>query len=156
MALTYDCISTFTANGENTISFTSIPSTYTDLKLVFVGSTGGGICQVQYNGLATNYTCMIMDGSSDSANARTYSVGWIYVIPPSTTTEIISQQINIQNYANTNVHKTSISRADISSGSTTESVQLWRSNTAINRVDLITSGAGVFIGTCSIYGIKAA
>jgi hypothetical protein len=153
MAFTYEPIATTSSSGGTTISFTSIPSTYTDLKLVFVGATGAGICQVQYNGTSTNYSSTLMYGSG-SPSTGSYSVGWIFVIPGDVS-EVITQQINIQNYANTNVHKTSIARADIASASVNESVQLWRSNSAINRVDLISSGTyGSY--TATLYGIKAA
>jgi len=155
MAATYEKIATTTSSGGTSISFTSIPSTYTDLQLVFVGTTGAGICQVQYNGdTASNYSSTLMWGDGSSASSQRYTVGWVFVIPGGVN-DLVVQRINIQNYANTTTYKTSIARADISTASTSKSAQLWRSTSAINRVDLISSGTyGSY--TATLYGIKAA
>jgi hypothetical protein len=48
MAITYEPIATTTSSGGGNISFTSIPATYTDLFLSFVGDTGG-ITYLRYN-----------------------------------------------------------------------------------------------------------
>lgn len=154
MTVTYSQIATVTSSGGTSISFTSIPSNYTDLQLVFVGATGAGICKVEYNGdTASNYSSTLIWGDGSSVSSSRYSVGWTFVIPGGVS-DLVVQRINIQNYANTTTFKTSITRADISTASTTASVQLWRSTSAINRVDLISSGTyGSY--TASLYGIKA-
>lgn len=154
MPKTYEPIATQSPSGAASVSFTSIPSTYTDLYVVFTGTTGGGNTKLEYNGdTASNYSCTVLYGNGSSATSARYSFAWIYVIPD--TTQIMFR-VNIQNYSNTTTFKSSVSRADIASASTTGAVQLWRSTAAINRVDLIASGAGTFTGTFTLYGIKAA
>lgn len=156
MPITYEPIATITPSGGVSVSFTSIPATYTDLQLIFMGSTGGGICEIQYNGdTASNYSSTLFWGNGTGAVSSRYSVGWVFVIP-GTGGDLVIQRINIQNYANTTTYKTSIARADISTASTTASVQLWRSTSAINRIDLITSGNYATGTTVTLYGIKAA
>jgi hypothetical protein len=155
MPITYEAIATTTSSGGTSISFTSIPATYTDLVLVFAGDTGGGIGKLEYNGdTGSNYSSTILWGNGINANSARYDVGWTFVIP-GTAGNLTIQRVFIQNYSNTTTYKTSISRCDVSTASTTEGVQLWRSTSAINRVDLISSGTyGSY--TCTLYGIKAA
>ena len=154
MASTYEKIATVTSSGGTSISFTSIPATYTDLQLVFDGSTGGGIGSVQYNGdTASNYSCTLLWGDGSSATSARYSVAYTFVIPGSGNLPR-TQRLFIQNYANTTTYKTSLSRVDIASASTTAGVQLWRSTAAINRVDLISSSTYDSY-TATLYGIKA-
>jgi hypothetical protein len=156
MAKTYEKIATTTSSGGSSISFTSIPATYTDLVLIFVGTTGGGVGSLQYNGdTGTNYSVAIMWGNGSGPAATRYDAAYTYAIPDSST--VMTQRINIQNYSNSTTFKTSISRVDlpVAPSGPTAGAQIWRNTSAINRVDLVNSGTfGSY--TATLYGIKAA
>ncbi len=154
---TYTPIATTTLSSASTISFTSIPSTYTDLYVVIRGVTNGPIIKIQYNAdTGSNYSSTLIWGDGSSAASARYSEAWTYVIPGGSASDQLSLLVNIQNYSNTTTYKTSIARANVPDASTTASVQLWRSTSAINRVDFLLSGAGTITGTASLYGITAA
>ena len=74
MATTYEKIATTTlGSANNTITFSSIPNTYTDLRLVFVGSTtAANDPYIQFNGVtgsSYSQTSLSGDGSSVSATS---------------------------------------------------------------------------------------
>lgn len=157
MTTTYEPISTQSLSGSATISFTSVPSTYTDLVLVFTGTTGGGLILVQYNGdTGSNYSSTLLAGTGSSVVSARYSTAYTFVHPGPGST-INTTRLNVFNYTNTNAFKTSVSRADYtgSGGSITAGVQLWRSTSAINQIDLKTTGVGTFTGSVTLYGVKA-
>ena len=157
MPSTYTPIATAALSSASSISFTSIPSTYTDLYLVMRGNTNGPIINVKYNNdTGSNYSSTIMWGNGSSAASARYSESWIYVIPGGSGDDQVSLFLNVQNYSNTTTFKTSIARANIPDASVNASVQLWRNTAAINRVDLILSGVGTITGTATLYGIKSA
>lgn len=66
---TYVPISTTTLGSNSTsITFSSIPQTYTDLRVVINGLVySGGNCTVQYNGVTSNYTYMNLYGAPDNS-----------------------------------------------------------------------------------------
>lgn len=160
MAVTYEPIASFNSlSGAASVSFTSIPSTYTDLVLV-VSNSGNATRSplVTFNNdTGTNYsvTRLIGDGSSAGSDRYT-SQNFIYaaIVPSGSFSTCI---INVMNYANTTTYKTALSRGSGASASVVATVGLWRSTNAINRIDYIlnqdTFNAG---STATLYGIKAA
>jgi hypothetical protein len=171
MSSTYTPIATTTL-GSNASSFTfsSIPSTYTDLVISLsarVVDTGADFPNYSYrfNGdTATNYSITVLSGDGSTAssyrnsNATQVNAGYL-----SSSANIFSAHIiNIQNYTNTNVFKTSISRntsgrIDASRPYTSNAaVGLWRSTSVIDSITFTASSGGFLTGTiATIYGIKA-
>lgn len=159
MALTYTPIATQTlSSSATTVTFSSIPATYTDLVLVFnpiVTTTSGVDIQMTFNSdTVSNYsrTYLLGDGSTASSGRSStqtsYAPGGIY--NNSTVT------IQIPNYANTSTFKTPIARVSIASQYTAATVGLWRKTPeAINRIDITTSVSSNFNtgSTFSLYGI---
>lgn len=165
MALTYDKIATTTlSSAAATITFSSIAATYTDLRVVFVGTTntvGNGII-VRFNSdTATNYSQTYMYGSSTAAGAGAQiNVGYLYLATSALDTTI-PQLItaDIFSYAGS-TNKTVLGTASQelgSSGYVNINVGLWRSTSAITTVAL-NNESGLFkAGTiATLYGIKAA
>ena len=157
MASTYEKIATTTlGSATGTVTFSSIPATYTDLFLVIGGaaSSSQGLYLYFNNDTASNYsrTYVYGDGSSaGSANSTTdmriLEIG----------SAISTVYANIMNYSNTTTFKTSLSRGGSASSLTIAQVGLWRSTSAINRVDIVTGTGTINTGTVlTIYGIKAA
>lgn len=163
-ASTYTPIATYIVSGTSTSTYTfsSIPSTYTDLILVInyslnAGGTGGAV-HLQFNGdTASNYSNTFMYGSGSSAvssraTAQTY-VDAGYMSSNAVSANSIS---HIMNYSNATTYKTVLSRANNTSGEITAYVNLWRSTAAINSIT-VSAVTNYSSGTTfTLYGIKAA
>jgi hypothetical protein len=160
---TYTPIATTTlGSATGTVTFTSIPSTYTDLVLVAVGtavnSTGWGL---QFNSdTASNYSATYVEGNSTSAVSERYGANYMRTCWNSlwNTSNPSNTIIQIQNYSNTTTYKSALWRSNsVSNGYVEAGVGLWRSTTAINRIDIIISSANFATGsTFTLYGILAA
>lgn len=169
MAITYTPIATHAVSGSSTttISFTSIPQTYTDLVLVCnVSASTSYDLRARFNSSATSlYSATYLSAYSTSSitTARATSqteLNLDYYGTPNTVVGDSIQIINIFNYANTTTYKTLLSRANRASGGVDAIVNMWRSTSAITQIDLAyypgatyTFGAGSMI---TLYGIKAA
>jgi hypothetical protein len=160
MPKTYEPIATQAlGTSTGTVTFSSIPSTYTDLVLVISGNAGAGTAAgLRFNGdSGTNYsvTWLLGDGSSGSSdkesNVTNIWAGSFY----NTSTPTVSI-INIMNYSNTTINKTVLSRYTYPIAFTAAAVGLWRNTSAINSVT-VSTGANFNSGsTFTLYGIKAA
>jgi hypothetical protein len=160
MALTYEKIATQTLGSAVTnVTFSSIPSTYTDLVVIVAGTTAAtDTLAFQFNGdTGTNYsdTALKGNGSTASSDRRTgQTLG--YFGTPSTSESVVIGQI--MNYANTTTFKTSIGRGSAANQQVESRVTLWRSTAAITSIKILTGGASnINIGTTfSLYGIASA
>jgi hypothetical protein len=158
---TYTPIATTTlASTATEYTFTSIPSTYTDLVLVVAGqtaSTGSSALRVGNGSIDTgsNYSYTYLKGNgttATSARASSITLGYIGEFYNSQTVTTI----NIMNYANTTTFKTFISRSNNAGNAVSTWVSLWRSTAAINQVRFL-SGDTMAIGTTlTLYGIASA
>lgn len=163
MALTYEPITSTTVGGSgtSTITFNSIPATYTDLRLVATGylATGADGLIVTINGdTNSNYswTYLFGDGSSASSSRgsnlnATARIGYFGTSQGTLKTDLM-------NYSNTTTYKTWLNRSSIANWGDITIVGLWRSTSAINSLS-ITSATSYTIqagATFTLYGIKAA
>jgi hypothetical protein len=151
--------------ATNSITFTSIPSTYTDLIIVanVIGfSTGGNIFGMRFNGdTANNYSGTAVIGTGSAAQSSRYST--IGAAPiggqnNGTGTGQATVTASIQNYSNTTTFKTVLSRFSSSTQQAEADVALWRSTAAINSVEVYVFGGGTTMSTgstFSLYGIAA-
>lgn len=165
MPQTYEPIATTTlGSAAANITFSSIPATYTNLRIVVVGTSSSNNVNfnMRFNGdSGTNYslTSMQSNGSSASSNQSSnvsqifmsYS-GYSDTIPEMTTIDIFSYS------GSTN--KTCLitgSEDRNGSGSVDRRVGLWRSTSAINSVLLYTQSGNLNAGTtATLYGILKA
>ena len=163
MASTYTPIATQTVTGSSTVSvtFSSIPSTYTDLIIVTqYKSVSNNYLQMRFNGdTASNYSRTELTGNGTSATSSRFSnEAYAYVsslYAPTGEWETAISQIN--NYSNATTYKTMISRVNSPSVGVNATVNLWRSTSAINTVLITAVGSGYDVGsTFTLYGIKAA
>lgn len=163
---TYKPIATTTlGSNQTTVSFSSIPATYTDLVLIMMHKGTGGASAIngymRFNSdSGSNYskTQMLGVGAAQSQRAsNATSIVW-----PFDETEWLVTRFNIMNYANTTTFKTTIFRQDAGTYGTAEVVGLWRSTLAINAISLTASdnqGSGTadqFVSgsTFTLYGIE--
>jgi hypothetical protein len=159
MPATYEPIATTTlGSAAASISLSSIPSTYTDLVIVFSGTQGAlDNTGLRFNGdTGTNYSKTLIYGTGlTAASARDTNSSSMRIMIAGTT--INSTVWHIFNYANTTTYKTALCRTDIGSDQTRAGVGLWRSTSAINQVTFLAESGNFGTGTIvSIYGIKAA
>lgn len=156
MASTYEPIATQSVSGVSSVSFTSIPSTYTDLKATFVGYDDAPLIRMDFNGDTANANVMFLMSNSASALSAGYGTPYLYVLTPDASAYFMFT-VNIMNYTSTSTWKPWISHCGITHGAGGLSLGAgnWRSTSAINRVDFSTTSL-TMTGTFTIYGIKAA
>lgn len=160
---TYEPIATQTVSGTSTatVTFTSIPSTYTDIIVVINAGYETDSRDVTWqvnNDTGSNYSTTNVNADSTSAyssrgsnQVKFYSNCLGY---PSAGTGIIC----LMDYANTTTFKTAISRNGTPTNMAQAAVHLWRSTAAINRLDFFPNVSGNFSSgsTFTLYGIAAA
>jgi hypothetical protein len=168
MASTYEPIATTTlGSNQATISFTSISGSYTDLiiKASIRLAAAGYAAGLQFNSdTGSNYSFTEMWGDGSSAGSARDTNMVRAAIASNTaigdTANIYGAlTIHLNNYSNSTTYKTMIVRYDVANIATKAGVNLWRSTSAINRIDFVLSGSGGYYAsgsTFTLYGIKAA
>lgn len=162
---TYSTIATTTlGSSTNTVTFSSIPSTYTDLILVtWVNPTSGGNAFKMYfnsDNAGTTYsqTYIVGNGSTITSVRNVNEPNCRFFDNPNPTANVLLIT-HIMSYANTNVFKTVLSRNNAAASSVEANVNLWRSTAAINSLTVFfdTSTNPMLSGsTFTLYGISAA
>jgi hypothetical protein len=166
---TYEPIATTTlTSSATTITLSSIPSGYTDLRMVaffkLVGGPSGGVANeyFTFNGdTASNYsrTRLSGDGSAASSSNTTSSSGALQTFTPAAGGVGLSV-FDIFSYSGS-TYKTVLwsDSADVNAagGIVCRAVGLWRSTAAINSITWQNAGDTYAAGTTiTLYGIKAA
>jgi hypothetical protein len=162
-AQTYEPLATATASGSQaTISFTSISGSYTDLVLVTQTSYGanGKSIGMQFNsdtGANYSYTYLLGNGSAASSGRDTGNTGVAFAYI-ATAGQVDVSIVSIQNYSNSTTYKTCLSRSNNAENRVQANVALWRSTSAITRIDVKSNdGTNYSSGsTFTLYGISAA
>jgi hypothetical protein len=165
MPATYEPIATTTlGSAAASITFSSIPATYTDLRLVFVFSGNAAVNpRFRFNSdTASNYsqTALMGDGSSaqstrGTSNTVIYTTiynGLASGVPGLCTIDVFS-------YAGSTFKTALLTGSTDSNGSgqVERDVALWRSTSAITQIDLISGSSTFNVGTtATLYGIKNA
>lgn len=158
----YEVISTQTLGSATaSVTFSSIPSTYTDLVLAFNGqvATGNNIV-LQFNSdTTTNYTATyLLSTGSSVLSGRTTSRSFIDGGGISATSNSTSV-FDILNYSNATTFKTVLCRSSTPGDAVYSWVSVWRKTPeAINSILVRTVDSYNFsIGcTFTLYGIRAA
>jgi hypothetical protein len=167
---TYEAIATQTlGSAAATVTFSSIPGTYTDLVLVINGGTTDGNEGAQFrlnSDSGTNYSVTYLAGDGSAASSgrgSSLTAGRLNQASSLGATNSLTSNIIVQfmNYSNTTTNKTVISRTNVTTGTypaVEAMVNLYRSTSAITAIELRMSGSGTYMAgsTFSLYGIKAA
>lgn len=162
---TYEPIASQTLGSASAnITFTAIPQTYTDLIVVFNGSSTGTaqyFMQVGNGSIDTgsNYSTTGLTGNGSSVVALGYpndTVGIRADLYATAGGNIKQTMFQIQNYSNTTTNKSILVRSALPASETVACVGLWRSNSAINTLRLTTSSTFSAGATVSLYGIANA
>jgi hypothetical protein len=166
---TYEPIATNTlGSAAASITFSSIPATYTDLRIVLVSSATYADVRTtlgyRFNGdSSTNYsfTRVRTDGSTrESQTAANVSYQSLGYAPANSTSNKGLHTIDVFSYAGS-TYKTSLATASAdqnSQGNFQREINLWRSTSGITSVVLFDiNGSNFVTGTiATLYGIKAA
>jgi hypothetical protein len=172
VATSYESIATVTvgSGGTTSISFSSIPSTYTHLQMRFTARSKdndtNAFIYMQLNGdTASNYSDHYLrgDGSSVSAignanNTVIYATGQIPALVATASVFGVGV-VDILDYANTNKYKTSRSLNGYDSngsGSVFHESGNWRNTNAVSSITLTTQASQGFAqySSFALYGIK--
>lgn len=161
----YESIQTVTlSSSQATISFTSIPATFTHLQIrmmaTYTGSVGSGFIAFNGDNASGNYSFhyLLGDGSSAGAGALTSQnqgkfTGGAGTSPAANNVMVM----DILDYANTNKYKTT--RAlygwdSNSSGYVEFNSNNWRSTSAITSIVLTPANSFNTYTSAALYGIK--
>lgn len=164
MPVTYEPIATQTlGSAAASVTFSSIPQTYTDLIFVVTTpsghNTGSGLQLNSDTSYSTNYSRTVLTGNGTSASSfrnngssnptANHDLG---ALRPNG--NLIAQ---FMNYSNTTTNKTILSRANGAANDVTALVMLWQSTSAITSFVFTTDGGNLSTGaTFSLYGVKNA
>jgi hypothetical protein len=167
----YESIATTTvgSGGSSSISFTSIPSTYTHLQVrlisrTTIASTSANV-QVTFNSDTTsgNYSFhrLIGDGSSASSYGQSGLDNIVLSAGANSGTSVFGNGVlDILDYANTNKYKTTKILTGLERNNATDSYvmfrsQVWTSTNAITSMTFTpSSGNFVEYSQFALYGIK--
>lgn len=159
---TYTPIASTSFSATSTYTFSSIPSTYTDLILVLGSLTfsSGGNPQIQFNGdTTTNYSNTDLYGNGTSAGStRNSSNNYINVGFSATNgsaTEPSTVIVQVMNYSNATTYKTLLGRGNRAGGEAQTNVGLWRKTPEVITSMTVKVASGSMTGTATLYGIKA-
>ena len=161
----YEVISTQTlGSAVTTVTFSSIPQTYTDLVLVCSTkpSSSAYLGYIKLNNDATSlYSETLLYGTGSvagSARESNRTSGYVSNWTTANSTSLFTVfQIHFMNYANTSIYKTYIARSSDAGTEVNASVNLYRSTSAITQIAFSVNTGNLDIGsTFTLYGIKAA
>ena len=164
MATTYEAIQTTTlGSSAATITFSSIPATYTDLRLVIVCTANSGSIapKIRMNSLSTGIysgTTLTGNGSSASTGQYTSDDKWGVGTLVASTPTLITVDIFSYTGSTFKTNLTSVSKDQNGSGVVLPSVNLCRSTAAITSLTILESIGNDYAAgtTATLYGILAA
>ena len=157
----YEPISTQTlGSAVATVTFSSIPQTYTDLVLIVNTQTSNNVnVFMRFNGdTSSNYsdTRLVGDGSSASSGRLTSQTSAI-IISGDPSSNFSTYKVDIFNYTNATTFKTFLTRSSTADRAAVL-IGLWRATPAAISTINIRVDTGTFVtgSTFTLYGIKAA
>ena len=161
MPVTYEVIATNTfSSASSGITFSSIPATYTDLRLVFAGRSNG-YAAIRFNGSSSGYCHSgIYGDTGNNGISQSYAIAGLTTFGLGTGEPVLAT-FDIMGYTTSN-HKVCITKlsADFNSAQKMafRGITAWRNTSAITSL-VFSSGDGasnLLLGTVTLYGIKAA
>jgi hypothetical protein len=166
VATTFVKIQTVTvgSGGSKTMGFTSIPQTFTDLKVVISGrgtrAANDDDVLVSFNSSTSNFTGRFLYGNGAGAFSASTGARFVGSIPSTSSTASIfgNTEFYIPNYTSSNYKSYSADSVTENNGTTAYQLitaGLWSDTAAITGITL-TSNVGDFVqySTATLYGIK--
>ena len=160
--------STVGSGGAANISFTSIPSTYTDLVIKLSGKTGSfdsnanDAINLSFNGSTASFTARVLFGTGSSTGSLTnsYYGGLADSSTANAANTFGNAEIYIPNYAgstNKSFSADGVSEANQTAAISVLTAGLWSNTAAITSITL-TPSVSTFVqySTAYLYGVKNA
>jgi hypothetical protein len=153
------------ASSASSVTFSSIPQTYTDLKIVFSARGAAAFVQINvnlaFNGSTSSFsgTLLYGDGASTGSGSRSDNLN-IALVPASSATSNTfgNSEIYIPNYtsgANKSYSVDSVSETNATNAYAQLFAGLWSSTSNITQVTIApNSGNFIASSTFYLYGIK--
>jgi hypothetical protein len=155
--------------GAATIDFTSIPQSFTDLKIVLsarsttTGTDGNPWTDINctFNSLNTNFSFRVIYGTGTTTASGSATGGWFGWGNDTNSTASVfnNNEIYIPNYTSANHKSFSVDTTIENNGSASIlglSTNLWANTAAITAVSLAyVSGSFAQYSTATLYGIKS-
>jgi hypothetical protein len=167
MANTFKKIQTVTvgSGGAANIEFTSIPQTYTDLKLVVSArgtaafGSSGNFYTIRPNGLNTNLSSRYLLGIGTSASSGTYQPYGYMAASDYTASVFGNNEHYIPNYTSANYKSFSTDSVNETNASTVYGLVLdaglWSSTSAITSITLVPGGGNFAeYSSATLYGVS--
>ena len=167
MATTYQAIATVTvgSGGAATIDFTSIPATYTDLKLVcsLRSDRAGNVkdtINLKINNVTTNLSQRYLQGNGSAATSGSLSNYWGETAAATATANTFgSIEFYFPNYASANYKSFSVESVmedNATLGIIVLAAGLWSNTTAINQLTIYPVNGTEWDqhSSATLYGIK--
>jgi hypothetical protein len=149
-------------SAVSTVTFSSIPSTYRDLQLVcnfVVSSAVGGNIVINSDTTSGNYPWvqLLGNGSGIGSNGTSPWTNTSLVFTPNSnlnTANPTPLQVSIFDYAQTDKHKSIITKLSLMSDNVSLMAHRWASTSAITRIDVNTNSSTWAAGsTFMLYGV---
>lgn len=166
MPITYDNIATTTlGSSAANITFSSIPATYTDLRVVITGTSTTGsqnIFGTLNSDSGTNYSMTRMNATGTFAQSDTRPNDvWMLLNSAGTSTTVpFLIELDLLSYTSSKFKSilcVTSENLGATTGAINRSVYSWRSTSAITAISLFPSGGNLATGTtATLYGIKNA
>ena len=161
----YKIASTDLTATASTVTFSSIPQGYTDLKVVVSArnTSSGASLRLRFNGTTTNHTDRYMEanGSTVVSGSNAFGVSYIFVgaVNGSSTTSntFSNNEIYIPNYAgstNKSVSADGVSENNATTAYADLAAGLWSNSAAITSIELSpNTNSFAQYSTFTLYGI---
>jgi len=155
---TYSLIESQTLGSTATsVTFSSIPGTYTDLIMVaqvrMTTSADAITYTLNSDTTGTNYSQTGMGGDGSTAYSYRQNLNTLGSINSTALSTII---INFQDYSNSTTYKTTLARVGSAAQDTRAIASLWRNTAAVTSIALGTYSSTFVAGsTFKLYGIQA-
>lgn len=165
MPATYDSLATVALVGNDTYTFSSISSAYTDLRLILngVASFSNDYFAIRFNGDTTSsYSNIRMTGNGSTIQTTTSSGTFMYLgtAKGGELSNPLLAKVDIFSYAGSLRKTLLIEYANNigAAGSSERSAGTWNITSAINSITIFSPAAKIFAAgsTATLYGIKAA
>ena len=163
MPATYEPIATTTlGSAAASITFSSIPSTYTDLRLVFTGkiTNVNDDYKIKFNSSTTSiYSWTVLEGNGSSAYSYSSNTNSAININNYSSTQPIFVTLDLFSYTGSTNKTGLITQSGDYNGTglVNRFVALYRSTSAISTIQVYAASTSLDAGfTATLYGIKSA
>ena len=149
--------STTFSSVASSITFSNIPTTFTDLVVVIGGKFSADISAgIYFNGdTGSNYATTRIWGNGTSAQSSSSNNSTQISLTAGNGSVLSTYIANIMNYSNASTYKPVLGRA--SQDQVSSRIGMWKSAAPITSITFVANGGNFAVGTAvTMYGIKAA